>query len=236
MVKRLFDLIVSIVALIVLSPILIFTAVGIKLLNRGPAFYRARRIGVNGKEFSMLKLRSMLIEQGSDASPISANQDKRIFPFGRLIRKFKVDELPQLINILKGDMSVIGPRPEDVNIVNECFAEDDFSILNVRPGLASPGSLFNYTHGEKMLGEENAENIYKEKLLPIKNELEKVYIYRQNFFYDISIAFRTILVIVCIALGRKNFSLPPEFEHINIARLVQKGVDLKSLGLKINVK
>ena len=114
MAKRLFDITASAIALLLFGPVILLAAVGIKLCSQGPAFYCARRAGVDGVPFTLYKLRTMHVDQGRNASAVTSAADPRIFAFGSFLRKTKMDELPQLLNILKGDMSVVGPRPEDL--------------------------------------------------------------------------------------------------------------------------
>ena len=154
MVKRLFDIVASLTALVVLSPALLIVAAGIRLLDGGPIFFLARRVGLNGELFTMHKFRTMRTEQGIAASIISSSGDRRVFPFGKFLRRSKIDELPQLYDVLRGKMSIVGPRPEDPAIVRDHYAPEHMETLKVRPGLASPGSIYNYTHGEETIGRE----------------------------------------------------------------------------------
>src|SRR6266446_6003127 len=150
MAKRLFDICVAAAALIVGAPLLGLAALGIRLASRGPILYRATRIGLRGRRFTMYKLRTMHVARA--AGPlITGTDDPRVFAWGRLLRHTKIDELPQLWNVLRGDMAIVGPRPEDPAIVERYYSAADFGTLNVRPGLASPGSLFHYTHGDELL-------------------------------------------------------------------------------------
>ena len=206
MVKRLFDIIASLTALVCFGPVILLAAIGVRLSSKGPAFYCAQRAGVNGEPFTLYKLRTMKIDQGSNASAVTGAADARVFAFGSLLRKTKLDELPQLWNILRGDMSVVGPRPEDMIIVEKHYDEIAMATLAVRPGLSGVSSLYNYTHGEKMLTGENPEQIYAERLLPIKMALETVYIRDASFAYDIWIICRTMVVIAKIAAGKIRVS------------------------------
>jgi lipopolysaccharide/colanic/teichoic acid biosynthesis glycosyltransferase len=178
-------------------------------------FYRAWRAGLGGKPFVMHKFRTMHVDQGPAASTITASGDSRVFPFGRLLRALKIDELPQLYDVLRGAMSVVGPRPEDLKIVREHYAPEHLATLDVRPGLASPGSIYNYTHGEQLIGRLNPEADYVEKLLPIKLAIEVEYVRRANFFYDLRIILRACCVIALIALGKRRFRDPPEMARID---------------------
>jgi lipopolysaccharide/colanic/teichoic acid biosynthesis glycosyltransferase len=214
-VKRLFDVVAAAAALIVLSPIFLIAALSIRLSSRGPVFYRATRAGRNGKPFVMHKFRTMRIDQVNRASAITAAGDDRVFAAGRWLRALKFDELPQLYDILRGEMSLVGPRPEALEIVRDHYAPEHRETLAVRPGLASPGSIYNYTHGEKLIGKENPERDYLEKLLPLKLALDEVYVRQAGFVYDLRIIFRTLIVIALIALGKRRFADPPEMKAIN---------------------
>src|SRR5690606_5139728 len=134
----------------------------------------------------------------------------RVTAFGKFLRSSKIDELPQLFDVLRGKMSIIGPRPEDLRIVEDYYAFEHMKTLDVLPGLASPGSIYNYTHGHKIIGHENPEKDYLEKLLPIKLALESVYVERTGFVYDIRIVIRTMVVIFLVMAGKKTFNDPSE--------------------------
>ncbi len=210
MAKRLFDLIAASCAIVVLSPVLVIAALAILIGDGRPVLYRARRTGIDGTEFTLFKFRSMRNAQGTARSVVTSTDDPRIFTAGQMLRKSKVDELPQLFNILRGDMSIVGPRPEDPAIVDKHFSTTYWETLFVRPGLASPGSIYNYTHGEKLLVHEKAEDTYVKKLLPTKMALDRVYVRNQSFIYDLRLIARTLQTIAVVSAGRVNFDEPPE--------------------------
>lgn len=213
MAKRLFDIVASTIALVALAPVMVFAGIAILMADGRPVLYRTKRSGLDGMDFTLLKFRSMRNAPGQGGSVVTSANDPRVFAVGQLLRKTKIDELPQLLNILQGDMSVVGPRPEDPRIVEQYFTAAERTTLNVRPGLASPGSIYNYTHGENMLTDEHAEDVYVEKLLPIKMALERVYLERQSMPYDLRLIFRTLIVIAAVAMGRENFADPPEMDR-----------------------
>lgn len=213
MVKRLVDVVLASVALLLLSPVLAVAALGIRVSSAGPILYRARRVGRDGRIFCMYKFRSMHIDRDSSASRITARGDPRIFAFGLWLRHLKLDELPQLLNVLRGEMSIVGPRPEDPQIFADHYTPAHLETLRARPGLASPGSIYNYTHGERLLEAGDAERSYVEQLLPIKLALDTIYIRKSSFAYDITIILRTIWVIVASAMGVRHFPEPPEMEE-----------------------
>src|ERR1041385_8480232 len=132
------DVVLSGVALVVVSPLLALAALGIWLSDKGQIFYRARLAGRDGRPFTMYKLRTMRVDHGTFRSVITAEHDPRVFPFGAWLRRAKVDELPQLINILRGEMSIVGPRPEHPRIVDQYYAPEHRRLLQVRPGLVKP--------------------------------------------------------------------------------------------------
>jgi len=214
MVKRLFDIMLSAAALVLLSPILLIVATGIRLSSRGPIFYRARRVGLNGEEFTMHKFRTMETNQWPAGSPITAPNDSRVFLFGSVLRHLKIDELPQLYDVLRGKMSFVGPRPEDPRCVRERYTAEDMQIFAVLPGITSPASIYDYTHGDQILSQGEAEEVYFDRLLPMKLALEAHYVHNATFLYDILIIVRTIAVIILVGFGKRSFSEPAEMRHI----------------------
>jgi len=215
MVKRLFDVMCASVALIATAPLIGLAAIGIKLTDPGPVFYRARRLGYLGREFTMLKLRTMKVGGGSGGSEgsgpvITALNDSRVSTIGRILRRTKIDELPQLFNVLRGDMSIVGPRPEDPAIVRQHYSSTDLETLGVRPGLASPGSLYQFTSGDKLLHADDPEAHYVDKLLKTKLALDRVYIRHASLRRDVGIIGRTLWTIGRVAVGRRKFRQPPE--------------------------
>lgn len=209
MTKRLFDLALAGTLLVMTSPLLLLAAIGIELSSRGPVIYRAQRVGRGGEIFTMFKLRTMTI--GSDkASPISAPSDTRVFALGKLLRFASVDELPQLVNILRGDMSFVGPRPEAPSIVREHYTPWMHETLSVRPGLTSPGALYYYTHGHRLHDSADPEGSYVSHLLGPKLALDRTYVEEAGMAKDLVLIWRTLAVIAQRAVGRRVFPLPPE--------------------------
>jgi lipopolysaccharide/colanic/teichoic acid biosynthesis glycosyltransferase len=214
MVKRLFDVIFAALAIVILAPVFVVAAVAIRITSPGPVLYQARRTGRGGADFVMYKFRTMHVVQKSH-SVITGTHDARVFPVGRILRATKIDELPQLFNVLIGQMSIVGPRPEDPAIVAKYYGPLGHETLTVRPGLASYGSLYNYTHGHLLLDDSDPENSYVRQLLPIKLALEVVYVRNGSLSSDLGIIVRTLLAIISIALGKRRFAEPGE---LNIAR------------------
>lgn len=204
--KRIYDLTFAVVFLVITGWIMLITAAIIKLTSKGPVFYLAKRVGKGNREISVYKFRSMIVDSG-EVRVTTLENDERIYPFGKFIRKAKIDELPQLFNILNGTMSVVGPRPEDVSIAERIYTGRYEEICDVKPGLTSPASLFDYTHGEVYEDEE----AYEREFLPDKLELELYYVHNHNIFYDIKITAMTSVIILQKMLGKKDFKLPVEY-------------------------
>ena len=205
MLKRCFDLLFAVLFLLVLSPVYIITYIIIKVVSPGPAFFKAKRVGLHGKVFDCYKFRSMRVDSGKVKLTTLQNDD-RIFPFGRFIRKTKIDEMPQALNILFGDMSVVGPRPEDMVNADKIYQGEYKQILDVKPGLTSPASLYDYTHGEKYEDEE----LYEKEFVPQKLQLELYYVKHRSFMYDVRIIVKTAWLIMLTFCGKKNFEKPKE--------------------------
>lgn len=204
------DRIIALIAILVLSPILIIAVIGILIADFGPIIYVAKRAGKNGKVLGVLKFRSMKVSNKKE-SKITGKNDSRVFGFGKFIRLTKIDELPQLINILKGEMNIVGPRPEDLSIVQEHYDDLMMESLTVNPGLTSPSSLYYYTHIEDSLNESNAEEIYIKEILPFKVKIDVVYVRNKSFLYDLKIIIQTFIIIIQRSFGKKDFPLPKEY-------------------------
>ena len=202
MIKRLFDITVASVALIMAAPLVVAAACGIKLTSPGPILFCARRVGRNGTLFTMFKLRTMHVSQ-NEASSITSPEDNRIFPFGKLIRKLKIDELPQFWNILNGDMSLVGPRPEAPNVVEKYYTDWMQETLRVRPGVTSPGAIYNYLMADTLIEDKDPEGSYVRSLLPAKLALERGYLERANFKSDLYYILLTAWTIVAHVLGQR---------------------------------
>jgi lipopolysaccharide/colanic/teichoic acid biosynthesis glycosyltransferase len=195
MAKRLFDIVGAAAGLAVLSPVLLVLAARIKLTSAGPVFYRGMRVGLHGRPFRIFKFRTMVINAEQLGGPSTADDDPRITKVGRFLRKFKLDELPQLINVLIGDMSVVGPRPEVRHYV-DMYTDDEKVILTVRPGITDWASLWNPDEGAVLAGTPDPERTYLEKIRPQKIKWQLEYVRRRSFFVDLGIIARTIATIV----------------------------------------
>ena len=188
--KRLFDLTTSLIGLIVLFPLFIVVSVLVKTSSEGPVFFMQPRIGKNGKVFQMIKFRSMAVMQSSD-STISIKGDVRITKTGAFLRKYKLDELPELFNVLKGDMSIVGPRP-DVSGYADKLEGEDVLILELLPGITGPASL-KYANEEDILAlQEDPVKYNDDVIYPDKVKLNLDYYHNNNLWIDIKIIFATI--------------------------------------------
>ena len=193
--KRIFDLLISLVVLVFLLPVLVLIAAVIRFDSRGSAFYRGGRIGKEGKPFMMLKFRTMVINADKMGPASTADDDHRITRVGRLLRKYKFDELPQLLNVLKGEMSFVGPRPEVQRFV-DMYTEEEKAILSVQPGITDWASLWNVDEGALLAGSVDPDRDYVEKIRPEKIRLQLKYVRERSFGTDIKIIFQTIKAIV----------------------------------------
>lgn len=211
MTKRLFDLVTAAAALLVLTPVLAAAALGIRATSPGPILFRAPRAGRGGRTFTMYKLRTMRDEEApAPSARITAVNDARVFGFGRLLRRTKIDELPQLLNVLRGEMSIVGPRPEDPEIVARHYAPAHLQTLEVLPGLSSPGTLYHDTHCVERIAGDDPVRRYLEEVLPLKAALDLVYVRRASFGYDLAIIARTLWTLLGRFAGRRRFPDPPE--------------------------
>ncbi len=201
--KRCFDLLFAVLFLLVFSPVYLLVWIIIKIVSPGPAIYKAKRVGQNGKLFDCYKFRSMRVDSGKVRLTTLEN-DNRIFPFGKFIRKAKIDEMPQVVNILKGQMSVVGPRPEDKENADKVYVGEFKHILDVKPGITSTASLYDYTHGELFEDEE----LYEKVFLPKKLKLELYYVGHQSFGYDILLVLKTAWLILLKTCGKTEFEEP----------------------------
>jgi len=204
--KRLLDVLVSGAGLLFLAPFFLWIRRRIRRDSPGPVFYRGRRIGRGGKEFSILKFRTMYERTDSFNGPlITAQDDPRVTPFGRWLRDTKLNELPQLWNVFKGEMSLVGPRPEDPEIAAGWDPQVRAEVLSVRPGITSPASVL-YRDEEQRLGSRRLMETYLKDILPSKLRLDQLYVRHRSFFGDLDVIFWTFLLLA----PRINLVSPPE--------------------------
>ena len=193
--KRLFDIVASGLGLLVLSPILIIVAIWIKLDSEGPVFYRQVRVGRYNKDFRIFKFRSMRIGSDKGSLVTIGGRDPRVTRSGYFIRKFKIDELPQLINVFIGDMSLVGPRPEVRHYVSY-WTPEQMRALDVRPGITDPASIRFRNENELLEKAEDPEKYYIEVIMQEKLKLYLEYVDNASFWYDIKLIFQTFWVII----------------------------------------
>lgn len=191
-VKRIFDFLASLFGIIIISPILIIVAIAIKVDSKGPVMFLQKRVGRYGNPFYIYKFRTMVTDAEKLGTQITVGKDNRITKVGSFLRKYKIDELPQLFNVLKGDMSLVGPRPEVPRYV-ELYSEEERRVLEVRPGITDLASL-RYKDENDILGKvENPEDYYINVIMKDKLKLNLEYIEKSNLIFDISLILKTII-------------------------------------------
>lgn len=197
-IKRIFDLICALIGIIGTSPFWFIAIIGILVSDWGPIFYTAHRIGKGNRPFKMYKFRSMRVAKAANEDSLRPDED-RIFPFGHFIRKVKIDELPQLLNILNGTMSIVGPRP---------VAQDQFDLFRtgkwnlaaeVPVGLSGPAALYDFIYGDQFTDEKE----YMEKVYPTRRELEYTYVQKAGVFYDLKMIVYTVICILYALVGKE---------------------------------
>jgi lipopolysaccharide/colanic/teichoic acid biosynthesis glycosyltransferase len=189
--KRIFDFIASLIGLILLSPFLVIIGVLVKISDKGPVFYRSKRVGQNFKPFYLLKFRTMVVNAEELGPSITKGGDQRITKIGKFLRKYKLDELPQLWNVVKGELSLVGPRPEVEKYIS--FYKDDYKeILKIKPGITDYAAI-KFKNEEEILAKfEDVEKAYIENVLPAKIKLYKTYLNEIGFLTDLKIIFKTL--------------------------------------------
>jgi lipopolysaccharide/colanic/teichoic acid biosynthesis glycosyltransferase len=193
--KRLFDFVVSSAGLVVLLPLLAVLAIVLKRESTGPVFYRGLRAGRYGKPFRIFKFRTMVVDADKIGGPTSSADDPRITRVGNFLRRYKLDELPQLINVLKGEMSLVGPRPEVVQEVL-LYTEEERHLLEVRPGITDWASIRFRNEGEILRGSADPHQAYREKIRPEKIRLGLEYVRTHSFMTDCKIIVNTLKALV----------------------------------------
>jgi lipopolysaccharide/colanic/teichoic acid biosynthesis glycosyltransferase len=193
--KRIFDIVASFIGLLILSPLFLFLGIWISMESKGGIFYKQIRVGKNGVDFKLWKFRSMVPDADKKGLLTVGGRDPRITRAGYFLRKYKLDELPQLINVLLGDMSVVGPRPE-VRIYVDLYTAEQRQVLSVRPGITDYASLEYFEENELLAKSENPEETYICEVMPAKLKLNARYIKDVSFLTDIKIIMRTILRII----------------------------------------
>lgn len=189
--KRIFDLVASAIGLLILLPVLVVVAIWIKLDSTGSILFKQTRVGYAGKYFQIYKFRTMVVNAEVIGAQITSADDRRITKIGKVLRKYKLDELPQLINVLVGEMSLVGPRPEVPKYV-KLYSEAQKRVLQVLPGITDLASLEFRNENELLIGKENAEEFYVQQIMPHKLLLNLEYIDQAGLLFDLKIIARTI--------------------------------------------
>ena len=217
-VKRIFDVLCALLGIIGTSPIWIVSIILIEMSDPGPLFYFANRVGKDNKKFKMWKFRSMRVARCANEVSLRPDQD-RIFWWGKMMRRLKIDELPQLLNILNGTMSVVGPRPAAVDQMDVTRGSENLCVARLSCGLTSPSSLYDYIYGDQF----EDETEYNEKVLPTRLKLDVWYVHKiENsdtfvaWWYDIKLIWWTVLAIFSTAVGRY-----PQWLYDYLVRLVK---------------
>ena len=195
MIKRGIDILFSLIGLICLFPFFIFISFFIFITSKGGVFFVQLRVGKNNKDFKLYKFRTMFLNSDNKGLLTVGNNDKRITKLGYYLRKNKLDELPQLINVLNGTMSIVGPRPEVRKYVN-LYNSEQKSILDVKPGITDFASLMYYNENEILANSVNPEETYINEIMPIKLELNKQYINEMSLLTDLKIIFKTFIKLI----------------------------------------
>lgn len=190
--KRLFDILASGIGILILSPVLLLISIIIKVTSKGTVFFKQKRIGLNKKPFTILKFRTMVVDAESLGKQITVGNDARITGIGKFLRKYKLDELTQLINVIKGDMSLVGPRPEVPKYV-DMYNEQQSKVLSVRPGITDLASLRYRDENQLLGGVDDPESFYINIIMPDKLKLNLEYIEKNNVIVDIKIIINTII-------------------------------------------
>jgi lipopolysaccharide/colanic/teichoic acid biosynthesis glycosyltransferase len=209
MIKRMFDLLLALVGLISVSLFLVVIALWIKLDSPGPVFYRGLRVGRAGKVFRIFKFRSMVMDAERIGASSTPDDDPRVTRAGRLLRKYKLDELPQLFNVLNGTMSMVGPRPQ-VGWMVELYSPDERAILSLRPGITDYSSLKFRNEGEILRGSADPDRAYLEKIHPEKMKLSLQYLQDNSLWLDCKILMQTLAVLFVRSAAMKP-STPREY-------------------------
>lgn len=193
--KRFFDLLVSTAVLLVLSPFLILLAIAVKLDSPGPVFYRQVRVGRYNRDFKIYKFRTMVQNADQIGPAVTVGGDSRVTRVGRLIRRCRLDEFSQLLNVLDGSMSLVGPRPEIRRYV-DAYSQEGMATLLVRPGITAPSSIAFKDEDRILVSSGDPDQIYIEKILPPKTRLNLEYLRKVGIFYDIKILFQTVAAVL----------------------------------------
>ncbi|TBN06546.1 sugar transferase [Hyunsoonleella flava] len=195
MIKRIFDLVFSFLGLVILFPVLAIIAIIIKLDSKGPILFIQERVGQYNKEFNIYKFRTMYVKSQKKGLLTIGDNDSRVTKIGYFLRKYKIDEFPQLFNIIKGDMSFVGPRPELRYYVN-FYGQDDMVIFKLKPGITGLASLEYRNEVELLKKAKDPEKYFIETIIPDKLRYNKLYLKKQSFMFDLKLIFKTVYRVV----------------------------------------
>ncbi len=201
-VKRMFDVVFAIIGFLLLLPLFLLGSLLAKLQSKGPVFYKSKRVGKDEVIFEMYKFRTMVVNADTLGGSLTTYRDTRITPIGRFLRWTKLDELPNLINVIKGEMSLIGPRPEAPEYV-KYYTQIQKQVLLVKPGITGPSQLANRDEEEKLKGQPDAEHYYITELMPKKLALDLQYVATQSIATDIGWLLKTLWVVIFVPRRRK---------------------------------
>lgn len=193
--KRVFDILMSLIGLVMLSPVFLFLAIWIKLDSKGPVFYKQIRVGKNGMDFELFKFRSMKVDADKKGLLTIGGRDPRVTKSGYFIRKYKLDEFPQLLNVLKGSMSLVGPRPEVRKYV-DLYNQEQLKVLSVQPGITDYASIKYRNENDILAKSDNPEQTYVKEIMPEKLQLNQQYVKEVSLFTDIKLIFLTFQAIL----------------------------------------
>ncbi|HLZ56229.1 MAG TPA: sugar transferase [Ktedonosporobacter sp.] len=233
--KRFFDITISLLLLLLLSPLLLLLALAVWFSEPGPVIYRGSRVGRDGRPFSILKFRSMTLRPLTAKTEITVKYDPRVTPIGRFLRSTKLDELPQLFNVLKGDMSLVGPRPESPYFV-EYYTDEQREVLSVPPGITGAAQLV-YRHEERLFNGDDPEKYYIQVVMPAKLSIDLEYVYHHSFWLDLQILLLTAVALVrpvsLPSLQAATIAVAPQQKHTS-PRLRAVGIasDQQSTGVE----
>jgi lipopolysaccharide/colanic/teichoic acid biosynthesis glycosyltransferase len=194
MAKRTFDLVLALLGSLILAPVFMAVAILIKITSTGPVYFKQVRVGRYGKEFKILKFRTMVVEAESMGKKITIGADSRITGIGKFLRKCKIDELPQLFNVILGEMSFVGPRPEVPEYVRHYTAQQRL-VLHARPGITDYASIVFKSESEILASVENPESVYINQIMPYKISLNDKYLNNISLWHDLKIIFMTVLAV-----------------------------------------
>lgn len=198
--KRTLDIVAAVVGITITAPLLILVALLVKLKDRGPVFYRGVRVGQFGRSFRLYKFRSMVVKADQIGGPSTSSDDPRVTQLGAILRRYKIDEIPQLINVLVGEMSLVGPRPEVPDEV-KLYTEEEMQLLSVRPGITDYASIAFHDEGEILRGYEDPHAAYRQLIRPGKIALGLEYVKVRSLSTDMNILLSTLKILVISRLG-----------------------------------